>query len=123
MPTTTPVQFEQEPLRHSVQRLLAYEPQRMYLTHYGCVGDSAAEVRRLGALLLLQMDTMVALAMALPDDADRHAAMMRGFGCIHRASLREHGCTLTDAQIDALLVFDGELNAQGMAVWLNRRKR
>ena len=123
MPTTTPVQFEQEPLRHSVQRLLAYEPQRMYLTHYGCVGDSAAEVRRLGALLLQQMDTMVALAMALPDDADRHAAMMRGFGCIHRASLREHGCTLTDAQIDALLVFDGELNAQGMAVWLNRRKR
>jgi glyoxylase-like metal-dependent hydrolase (beta-lactamase superfamily II) len=123
MPTTTPVQFEQEPLRHSVQRMLAHEPQRMYLTHYGCVGDSAAEVRRLGGLLLQQMDAMVALAVALPDDADRHAAMMRGFGTIHRASLREHGCTLTDAQIDALLQLDGELNAQGMAVWLNRRRR
>ena len=123
MPTTTPVQFEQEPLRRSVQRLLAHEPQRMYLTHYGCVNVGAVEVRRLGALLLQQMDAMVALAVALPDDADRHASMMHGFGIIHRASLREHGCTLTDARIDELLVMDGELNAQGMAVWLNRRNR
>jgi len=123
MPTTTPVQFEQEPLRRSVQRLLAHEPQRMYLTHYGCVNVGAVEVRRLGALLLQQMDAMAALAVALPDDADRHASMMRGFGIIHRASLREHGCTLTDARIDELLVMDGELNAQGMAVWLNRRNR
>ena len=123
MPTTTPVQFEQEPLRRSVQRLLAYQPQRMYLTHYGCVGDSVAEVRRLGALLLQQMDEMVAFAIALPDDADRHAAMMRGFGDIHRASLREHGCALGTPQIEELLSLDCELNAQGMAVWLNRRNR
>ena len=127
MPTTTPVQFEPEPLRRSVQRMLAHEPQCMYLTHFGRVGDGAAEVRRLAGLLLQQMDAMVALALAiahaLPDDADRHAAMMRGFGNIHLASLREHGCTLTDARVNELLDLDGELNAQGMAVWLNRRKR
>ena len=123
LPTTTPVQFEQEPLRQSVQRLLAHEPQRMYLTHYGPVGDSVAEVRRLGDLLLLQMDAMVALAQSLADDGDRHEALVRGFGDIYRSNLREHGCTLGTLQIDELLSLDCELNAQGMAVWLDRRRR
>jgi glyoxylase-like metal-dependent hydrolase (beta-lactamase superfamily II) len=123
MPTTTPVQFEPEPLRRSVQRMLAHTPQRLYLTHYGQVGHSAHDVQRLAALLLQQMDAMVALAVALPDDDQRHALMMRGFGAIHRASLRTHGCTLTDARIDELLALDHVLNAQGMAVWLDRRNR
>ena len=127
MPTTTPVQFEPEALRHSVQRLLAYHPECMYLTHFGRVTD----VPRLGALLLGQMDEMVELALelttalttALPADATRHAAMMRGFGAIHLKRLREHGCTLAEVRIDELLALDLELNAQGMAVWLNRKHR
>ena len=119
MPTTTPVQFEPEALRHSVQRMLAFEPACLYLTHYGRVTD----VPRLAGLLLGQMDQMVALALALPDDDARHAALMRGFGAIHLHSLRAHGCALTDAQILDLLGLDLELNAQGMAVWLDRRKR
>ena len=119
MPTSTPIQFEPEALRRSVQRMLAYTPECMYLTHYGRV----TEVPRLADLLLQQMDAMVALAVALPNDEARHAAMMRGFGQIYLARLRAHGCTLTDAQILELLGLDLELNAQGIAVWLNRRNR
>jgi glyoxylase-like metal-dependent hydrolase (beta-lactamase superfamily II) len=123
LPTTTPVQFEPEALRASVQRLLAREPECMYITHYGRVGD----VPRLAALLLEQMDAMVALAVAsaeaLPDDSDRHAALMRGFGAIYRDRLQQHGCTLPAERIEELLALDCELNAQGMAVWLNRRNR
>jgi glyoxylase-like metal-dependent hydrolase (beta-lactamase superfamily II) len=123
LPTTTPVQFEPEALRASVQRLLAREPECMYITHYGRVGD----VPRLAALLLEQMDAMVALAVAsaeaLPDDGDRHAALMRGFGAIYRDRLQQHGCTLPAERIEELLALDCELNAQGMAVWLNRRNR
>jgi glyoxylase-like metal-dependent hydrolase (beta-lactamase superfamily II) len=118
-PTTTPVQFEPEALRRSVQRLLAFEPACMYLTHYGRVTD----VPRLATLLLEQMDAMVALATSLPADADRHAALMSGFGKIWLRRLREHGCTLAEGRIDELLALDRELNAQGMAVWLNRRHR
>jgi glyoxylase-like metal-dependent hydrolase (beta-lactamase superfamily II) len=117
-PTTTPIQFEPEAMRRSVQRLLAYRPECMYLTHYGRVTDAA----RLGALLLTQMDAMVALAVSLPDDDARHAAMARGFGALYLASLRAHGSPLADAQILELLALDLELNAQGMAAWLNKRK-
>jgi len=119
MPTTTPIQFEPEALRRSIQRMLAYRPECMYLTHYGRV----TEVPRLAGLLLEQMDAMVALALALPNDDARHATMARGFGEIYLKSLRAHGCTLADAQILDLLALDLELNAQGMAVWLNRKTR
>ena len=119
MPTTTPVQFEPEALRHSIERMLAYAPECMYLTHYGRVAD----VPRLAKLLLTQLDAMVALALALPDDAHRHGALMDGFVAIHMTSLRDHGCTLPEARVRELLALDNELNAQGIAVWLNRRNR
>lgn len=117
LPTTTPVQFEPDALRRSVERMLAYQPDTMYLTHYGPVGEAP----RLAALLLGQMDAMVALALALPADGARHTALKRGFGDIHHASLRDHGSALSNTQIDALLALDLELNAQGMAIWLDRR--
>ena len=119
MPTSTPVQFEPEAMRASVQRLLAFEPDCMYLTHYGRVDD----VQRLGTLMLGLMDQMVAFARSLPNTPERHAQMVRQFGEIYTRSLREHGCQLTQAQIGELLELDLELNAQGMAVWLNRRAR
>jgi glyoxylase-like metal-dependent hydrolase (beta-lactamase superfamily II) len=119
MPTSTPVQFEPEAMRASVQRILAYEPECLYLTHYGRVTD----VQQLGTLMLGLMEEMVALALALPNDAERHARMAEGFGDIYIRSLREHGCELPDAKIKELLELDLELNAQGMAVWLNRRAR
>ena len=119
MPTTTPIQFEPEAMRRSIQRMLAYRPACMYLTHFGPVTD----VPRLAALLLQQMDAMVALALALPDDEARHSIMARGFGEICVSSLRAHGCTLTEAQILDLLALDLELNAQGMTVWLTRKAR
>jgi len=122
MPTTTPVQFEPEALRHSIERMLAYTPESMYLTHYGRVTDAP----RLAGMLLTQLDAMVALALevdrAQPDDTHRHAALMDGFSTIHLNSLRAHGCTLAEARVRELLALDIELNAQGIGVWLARQK-
>lgn len=118
MPTTTPVQFEPDALRNSIERMLAYAPACMYVTHYGRVAD----VPRLASLLFTQLDAMVALALRLPDDAHRHTALMDGFITIHMKSLDAHGSTLTEARVRELLALDTELNAQGIAVWLNRKK-
>ena len=118
MPTTTPVQFQPEALRRSIERMLAFDPERLYLTHYGCVGD----VRRLGALLLAQLDEMVAVARATPAGAARHAELLRGLEAVHLKSLRAHGVALSEARIRELLALDLELNAQGIAIWLDRTK-
>ena len=119
MPTTTPVQFQPEALRRSVERMLGFDPQSIYVTHYGRVGD----VARLGALLLAQLDEMVAVARAVAPGPDRHAALMRGLERVHLASLRRHGVTLSVERIRELLALDLELNAQGIAIWLDRTAR
>ena len=116
MPTTTPVQFQPEALRRSIERMLAFAPEAMYVTHYGRVDD----VPRLAALLLAQLDEMVALAKSLPAGPGRHVALMQGLEPIHFASLRRHGVTLADDRLRELLSLDLELNAQGIGVWLDR---
>lgn len=120
MPTTTPVQFQPDALRQSIERMLAYEPDSMYLTHYGRIGD----VQRVGALLLSQLDAMVAFATALaqtmPAGADRKNALESGLFDIHWASLEAHHAPVHRAAAAQLLALDLELNAQGIEIWLAR---
>lgn len=118
LPTSSPVQFDPGPLRKSVERLLAMQPQQMYLTHFGAVGD----VQRLADLLLLQVDAMVALAEGLRGAPDRHAALKAGLADQVRQQLRQHGVADLDAAL-ASLALDIELNAQGLGVWLDRDVR
>ena len=122
LPTSTPVQFEPEVLMATIRRLLAEGPRCIYLTHYGRVADDGAEggAARLGAVLLAQIEELVALGRRERRNPDRHAALKRGQLPIYVKSLREHGCTLAEDDIAELLALDLELNAQGMAVWLDR---
>jgi glyoxylase-like metal-dependent hydrolase (beta-lactamase superfamily II) len=119
MPTTTPVQFDPDALRTSVQRMLAEQPRQMHLTHFGPVG----EVARLGAQFFEQLDAVVALGRSLANAPERDAALRRGLADIYLAGLQRHGCTLGEAQVRELLALDIELNAQGMAIWLDRPSR
>ena len=116
LPTSTPVQFDPPALRASIDRMLSHEPQCMYLTHYSRV----TEVPRLAALLKGQLDQMVALAEPLRDSPDRHEALKRGMLDIYATRLQSHGTALRREQIGELLALDLELNAQGIAVWLDR---
>ena len=119
LPTSTPVQFEPEALRLSITRLLAREPQRMYLTHYGQVGGQASDVRRLAAMLFEQLDDMVALGLSLRDAPERHLALKAGLESLVRQQLQRHGVADVDSGM-AGLALDIELNAQGLAIWLDR---
>jgi glyoxylase-like metal-dependent hydrolase (beta-lactamase superfamily II) len=119
LPTSTPVQFEPDALRRSVERLLAADPQRMYLTHFGAVGD----VARLGALQLGLLREMVAIGHRHRDAPGRHAALVADLHALYAASLRAHGCPRPAGEVAELLTLDVELNAQGLAVWLDREAR
>ena len=71
LPTSTPVQFEPDVLRASIQRLLDQDPQRIYLTHYGCVEGAMT----LGRQLMATLDEMTAMARGLAAGEDRHQAL------------------------------------------------
>lgn len=118
LPTTTPVQFEPDPLHQSIDRMLAADPACMYLTHYGRVSD----VPRLARLLHLQIDDMVALARSLRAAPQRHEALKSGLETLLRERMQAHGIVDIDGCI-AGLALDIELNAQGLGIWLDREPR
>ncbi len=116
IPTTSPVQFEPDALHASIERLMARAPQAMYLTHYGRVQDAA----RLAADLHAQIDAMTAIARACDCRGDRHDALVAALGALYLERARAHGCRLDDAGVLRVLDMDIELNAQGLACWLDR---
>ena len=114
-PATTPTQFDPAQAHASIDRLVAYRPAAIYLTHYSRV----TEIDRLAADLHADLDAFVAIARAHPEvDAIRDA-----LGAHLRARLTAHGCTLAAAEIDALLELDVRLNAQGLVAWRERAAR
>ncbi|MDI9238672.1 MBL fold metallo-hydrolase [Lysobacter sp. LF1] len=119
IPTTSPVQFEPEPLKQSIATLLARDPQAMYLTHFGRVD----EVQRLAVDLVDQIDAMVALAVAADAREDRHAWLVTALTGLYISRAKAHGCPLSPDDVRALLGVDIELNAQGLEVWLARQNR
>jgi glyoxylase-like metal-dependent hydrolase (beta-lactamase superfamily II) len=119
LPTTTPVQFEPEALKASIDRLVSHGPRAMVLTHYSRV----TEVERLAADLHRQTDELVALARAADGVPDRASRLRAGVRELFVGWARDHGTPLPPGQIGELLAVDVELNAQGLEVWLDRPKR
>jgi glyoxylase-like metal-dependent hydrolase (beta-lactamase superfamily II) len=114
MPTTTPTQFDPAQLKGSIMRLMQFRPSRLYLTHYSEVRDCA----RLANDMVETIDEFVKIARAAgPDGVERIRFELRRLA---HESLREHGCTMTSAAIDAILAKDFELNAAGLVAWLER---
>jgi glyoxylase-like metal-dependent hydrolase (beta-lactamase superfamily II) len=115
LPATAPIQFDQEALHVSVQRLLAKQPKFMYLTHYGAVTDAPT----LAVQFLAQIDAMVDAARALAKSPQRHEELKRAFGDIYIGELRRFGSTQSASTLRDLLATDIELNAQGLGAWLD----
>jgi glyoxylase-like metal-dependent hydrolase (beta-lactamase superfamily II) len=115
LPTTSPVQFDPVALHASIDRLLALNPKAMYLTHYGRV----EQVEKLADDLHTQIDAMVALARAAPDQPDRHAVLVAALTDLYAARAEAHGWHQGREALRQLLGMDIELNAQGLEVWLD----
>ncbi len=116
LPTSTPTQFDPDELRRSVQRLMQREPEAMYLTHFSRV----REVPRLAELLLEQLEAMVEIGMRLRNAPNRHEALKAALSELYVARVKAHGSRLDAEQACSLLALDIELNARGLAVWLDR---
>lgn len=119
IPTSSPVQFEPEAMHASIDRLMARAPKAMYLTHYGRVEDTA----RLAGDLHEQIDAMVVIARRYARSSERHRALLDALSALYLARARQHGCRLNDAGVLKVLGMDIELNAQGLACWLDRDTR
>jgi glyoxylase-like metal-dependent hydrolase (beta-lactamase superfamily II) len=117
-PTTTPVQFDPVESHKAIARILACEPRQVYLTHYSRVGN----LERLAAEMHAGIDAYVALAMQHKDDEDRGAALEACLLQYYVERLRQHGYEGDRETIASIMGTDVTLNAQGLEVWLDRRR-
>ena len=119
LPTTTPIQFDPEALKESVRKLIAVDPDYMYLTHYGRVDD----VQRLSKMMLAGVDAFVGFAEQHKDDDARRQQIEKAMGDWLMAGLDKHGVTLDKDICRQLLDADIKLNTQGIEFWLDHPRR
>ncbi|HSN16723.1 MAG TPA: MBL fold metallo-hydrolase [Gammaproteobacteria bacterium] len=118
-PATTPVHFDPEQAHASLERIMSYKPRAVFLTHYSRVGD----LPRLAQAMHEGIDAHVRIAEDVQGAGDRIDEMKKGIHAYLVQKLREHGCTLDQAMVDTWLEMDVDLNAKGLSVWLDRKKR
>jgi glyoxylase-like metal-dependent hydrolase (beta-lactamase superfamily II) len=108
LPTTPPVQFDPPALRRSIERIMSFAPQRLYLTHFGEFVDPRAQ--------LASFDEWIDQYVALSQQFDRAAAD-------YETKLEQALSDLVmetlgaDPSLREILRNDITLNAQGLAHW------
>jgi glyoxylase-like metal-dependent hydrolase (beta-lactamase superfamily II) len=118
IPTTPPTQFDPGQHLASVDRMLGYAPESIYLMHFSRVTD----VPRLGAELKEQIRAHADIAHAHAADADPASGIRADLATLWRARLRAHGSQLTDDAIEHALQNDLALNTQGLIAYLGRKR-
>lgn len=119
-PTTSPSQFDPVALHATLERMLALAPAAVYVAHFGQVRD----VARLGADLHRLIDAHVALAERCREAGPaRQERLKAGVAELVRAEAARQGWTLASDALMELFAIDIELNAQGLAAWLDSGQR
>lgn len=117
-PTTTPIDFDPEAMHASIERMLTFEPECLYLTHYGRVDDPAS----LAPAMHRRIDAVADIARRHADGGDdRYDRIYRDMERYLLDELATHGVTLPTEEQKRLLAMDLQLNAQGLVVWLDRQ--
>lgn len=114
-PATTPTHFDPEQLHTSIDRLLALNAQAAYLTHYSRVENLEALAEDLHSDIV----AFVEIARRCAERSNRVTAMKRMMRAYLGARLDEHGFP-DDARRTEWLKMDIDLNAKGLAAWLDR---
>ncbi|MFZ2854249.1 MAG: MBL fold metallo-hydrolase [Rhodocyclaceae bacterium] len=118
-PTTTPVQFDPDALHASLDLLVSYQPQAMYLTHFSEVTDVAAKAVELHRLI----DAHLEIARREQNSGqERHSRIRAGLAHLLVDEAKRFGCRLPPAEILAVYATDLDLNALGLVVWLDSQR-
>lgn len=117
-PATTPIQFDPEAFHQSIDRLSAMNPGALYMTHYGRV-DSPKQI---AVDLLRLVDAHADLGRSVAgilDKEERLARLRTGVTDLVVNEGRQKGWGLQGDPLLELMHMDIELNAAGLAAWLD----
>ena len=118
IPTSTPVHFDPAEAHKSVDRIMAKQPEQVYLTHFSRVRN----LDRLAKDMHEGIDAYVAMARLHASDQDRSASLKATIFDYYIERLEQHGYTGDRDTVWSELELDVNLNVQGLEVWLDRQQ-
>lgn len=119
IPTTSPSQFDPDQLISSVDRLMSYAPESIYLTHFSRV----TQTTRLAGMLKAQIREFVRMTQEFGPGPNPAEAIRSAMLELWLRLLQQHGSTHTREEVEKLLKGDLDLNAQGLLIWFKRQSR
>ena len=119
-PTTTPVQFDPVAAHESIDRIMRFNPEFAFLTHYSRISHLARHAESMHNLI----DEHVQIARnAEASGTGRFTAISSALETLLLQRIREHGCQLPQEEITCLLNSDIRLNSMGLDHWLSQSTR
>ena len=116
IPPTTPVQFDPQEWKETINKLMKLKPKYAYLTHYNRIhfDQNSAD------MLTQHINGFIDIAKELANTKNRHKAIKDGLLNYLLDITNKHGVTLDRSQQVKLFKGDIEICAQGLGVWLDR---
>ncbi len=122
LPTTTPVQFSPQDLHNSIDKVMALQPNTLYLTHYGPIQIDSNLIARLHehieAYVLLAEQS---LQQDFTDQQEQYAWLNQQINGYMVRQVMDNQPSIEQAEVEKLLSMDAGLNAQGLIVWLQKK--
>ncbi len=115
-PITTPVQFDPDAWARSLDRYLEFEPERMFVTHFGMVEN----VPQLAGDLRRRIQRHAEIAVKYARRENRFQLIKSALTDMTLAELKELNCPLPAPACKGLLEIDFDLNAAGLEIWVDR---
>lgn len=113
IPTTSPVQFDPDEMRNSIDRIVALDPERIFPTHFGEVRD----VRTAADDMHRMIDSHVRAAIEACGDIEEIRKIL---GQVFEEECKIQGWSLKKDEVASLMVPVVWMNAQGLAVWYEK---
>ncbi len=117
-PTSTPIHFDPPEAHKAIDRIMAFEPRQLILTHYSRVTSPS----RLATDLHRRTDDFVDMALRHSNDDNRTSRIHESMYDYFMRELAEHGFTGDEERVRAIVGKDVELNTMGLEFWLDHQE-
>lgn len=115
-PPTTPIQFNPDTWKNSIQQLMDLQPKYAYLTHFNRIEFN----QKSADMLITNIDNFVIIAKQMQNHANRHQVIKEALLDYLLTIAKQHGVILGKAQQVKIFKGDLEICAQGLEVWLDK---
>lgn len=126
IPTSTPVHFDPQAMHKSIDRVMSYQPEILYLTHFGPIKPTTTLIAELheqidDLVMMTQAHTQNIEAAKMLHNQELENTLGNAIRDYWTTRLLNRGTDLGENDIAKYLSMDAQLDAQGLLVWANRQ--